>query len=373
MLDKKEITREYDTSQFLLPYEACSKEEKYMRRYAAIMIKFSMESSSKKGIKINLSDENIYKDLLNVPRSSFYRWCKQEKNEAGSGISGYKRGPKQRGPKNITEEKLNKLIETIKTKYPSDFNINRPLWDRKAVVEFCEKELEVSYSKHQISKILRDNGLVLRRPAKFSVKRDQAKVDTFTNETHQEIVKEAEIDKGVIVYIDETSVQQTSSSCRGFSPVGVAPRLPHHAETSSHGIGSLIIGITMLGFCMYNFIENTCKATDFLWYLEQLMKKMSGVIHIVLDNAKIHKCKKVDGFLKKHRRIKLHYLPPYAPDINPVELFNNALKSNIRHQKAMNAKELKDFTIEFMDTKGSEEDYVKKFFNGEKVQYTKSK
>lgn len=93
-----------------------------------------------------------------MSKSSFYCLSKQEKHEAGSGLSGYKKRSKQRGPRNITYEKLKQLLDDIETKQPSDFKINRSLWDREAVVEHCENDLEVSYLKHQISKILSDNG-----------------------------------------------------------------------------------------------------------------------------------------------------------------------------------------------------------------------
>ena len=76
-------------------------------------------------------------------------------------------------------------------------------------------------------------------------------------------------------------------------------------------------------------------------------------IHILLDNAKIHHAKKVEKFLKRKRKFKLHFLPAYAPDLNAVELFNNALKSDIRHQKAMDSDELIDFVNQYMETKGN--------------------
>ena len=47
MLDKKEFAHERDTNQFLLPYEKCGKEEKEIRRYIAIRLKFILESKSK--------------------------------------------------------------------------------------------------------------------------------------------------------------------------------------------------------------------------------------------------------------------------------------------------------------------------------------
>jgi putative transposase len=44
------------------------------------------------------------------------------------------------------------------------------------------------------------------------------------------------------------------------------------------------------------------------------------VIHVILDNAKIHDCAAVQAVLKRHRgRLVLHYLPRYAPELNPIE------------------------------------------------------
>ena len=46
MLDKK-FAREYDMSQFLLSYINCDKEEKEIRRYITIRIKFILEPKLK--------------------------------------------------------------------------------------------------------------------------------------------------------------------------------------------------------------------------------------------------------------------------------------------------------------------------------------
>ena len=82
--------------------------------------------------------------------------------------------------------------------------------------------------------------------------------------------------------------------------------------------------------------------------------------------------KLINEFLKDSTNIRLHFLPPYAPDINPVELFNNALKSNIRYEKAMNSEELIEFVQNYMNEKEKDNEYVKQFFNGKEVQYAKS-
>ncbi len=43
-----------------------------------------------------------------------------------------------------------------------------------------------------------------------------------------------------------------------------------------------------------------------------------GRIHIILDNAAAHKNRKLIDYLKTSR-ITLHYLPPYSPNLNPIE------------------------------------------------------
>lgn len=45
----------------------------------------------------------------------------------------------------------------------------------------------------------------------------------------------------------------------------------------------------------------------------------TGKIHIILDNCGIHKAKKVQEWLAKHLRVRLHFLPAYMPELNPVK------------------------------------------------------
>ena len=47
-------------------------------------------------------------------------------------------------------------------------------------------------------------------------------------------------------------------------------------------------------------------------------REKSKYIIVVLDNASIHKSKKVKEYCKKNN-IYLVYLPPYSPDLNPIE------------------------------------------------------
>lgn len=45
----------------------------------------------------------------------------------------------------------------------------------------------------------------------------------------------------------------------------------------------------------------------------------TGTIDLVWDNLQAHKAPIVKEVLAEHPRLTLHYLPPYAPDLNPAE------------------------------------------------------
>ena len=69
---------------------------------------------------------------------------------------------------------------------------------------------------------------------------------------------------------------------------------------------------------------------QFIWFLTQLRRQTPRQqIIIILDNATIHKSKKVKRYLQRYKQIHLFYLPTYSPEYNPVELFWKWLKPKI--------------------------------------------
>ncbi len=70
----------------------------------------------------------------------------------------------------------------------------------------------------------------------------------------------------------------------------------------------------------------------FLALLERLLRTYptARAIHVVLDNYGIHKSRRVRRWLAdRGRRIRLHFLPPYSPNDNPIERVWQDLHSNV--------------------------------------------
>ena len=54
---------------------------------------------------------------------------------------------------------------------------------------------------------------------------------------------------------------------------------------------------------------------------------------MILDNATLHKSKKVKAFLCKHKWIKIYHITPYSPELNPIERFWGWLKNKVYGKK----------------------------------------
>ena len=64
----------------------------------------------------------------------------------------------------------------------------------------------------------------------------------------------------------------------------------------------------------------------FIEFLHQLRTHSKKTVVVIVDNATLHKSKKVKAFLKKHPDVILLFLPPYSPEYNPVEIIWRILK-----------------------------------------------
>jgi len=63
-------------------------------------------------------------------------------------------------------------------------------------------------------------------------------------------------------------------------------------------------------------------AQTYLEFLKYLLKRTyrKRVIHVILDNSGYHHAKLLKPWIKEHRHdIVFDFLPPYSPELNPIE------------------------------------------------------
>ena len=80
--------------------------------------------------------------------------------------------------------------------------------------------------------------------------------------------------------------------------------------------------------------EGTMTGLVFLYFVEHfLCPNLKTGDYVVMDNAPVHKVEGIKALIEK-TGAKLIYLPPYSPELNPIELAWNKIKQFLRKQKA---------------------------------------
>jgi len=80
---------------------------------------------------------------------------------------------------------------------------------------------------------------------------------------------------------------------------------------------------------------------------------MLALIHVFLDNARYHHAKLVQEWLSRPDcRIKLHFIPPYCPHLNPIERLWGLMHRNVTHNKCYaTCGQFADATLSFLREK----------------------
>ena len=70
--------------------------------------------------------------------------------------------------------------------------------------------------------------------------------------------------------------------------------------------------------CQFDLFDSA----SFLIFLQNLLavRRRGKKTLVILDNARYHHAEDLDNWLaKNHKRIELFFLPPYSPELNPIE------------------------------------------------------
>jgi transposase len=134
------------------------------------------------------------------------------------------------------------------------------------------------------------------------------------------------------VFVDEMGSNTSLSALYGWSRVG--ERLRAEAPKNWGKNVTLICSMTLSGMGASVAVEGATTRAAFEAYVEQALVPglWPGQI-VVMDNLSAHKGGRVRELVEK-RGCELLYLPPYSPDLNPIEEAFSKVKGLLRKVRA---------------------------------------
>jgi len=135
-------------------------------------------------------------------------------------------------------------------------------------------------------------------------------------------------DPAHLVFIDETATSTNMARTRGRARRGA--RLVGLVPHGHWKITTFVAGLRCGGITAPFVIDHPMDGEIFLTYVRQcLVPTLTKDDIIVMDNLSSHKVAGVREAIEA-AGATLHYLPPYSPDLNPIELFFAKFKALLR-------------------------------------------
>lgn len=142
----------------------------------------------------------------------------------------------------------------------------------------------------------------------------------------------AALDVRQLKFIDESGGNLAMTRLYGRAPTGerVVGSVPQN-----YGQNITILGaLSAHGVDAVMTVEGATDATVFRTYLKEVLgPTLSPGDIVVMDNLGAHKATGIQQMLAR-RGVCLRYLPPYSPDLSPIELCWSKLKTGLRTAKA---------------------------------------
>ena len=141
-----------------------------------------------------------------------------------------------------------------------------------------------------------------------------------------------------LIFLDESGVNtnMTRHYARARKKERAVDSTPVNTPCNTTILSSVSIDVESA----YTIYQGGTTAERFAEYLKTtLVPTLSKTDIIIMDNMRSHHAKIVTEVLEKSG-IAYMYLPPYSPDLNPIEKMWSKIKANLRKQKIRIAAEL---------------------------------
>ncbi len=201
----------------------------------------------------------------------------------------------------------------------------------KEICKYVKESYGITYSVPGMIAWLKDHDFVYKQPIKVPGKLDPAKQEAFI-EKYEELKATVSADHE-IYFLDAVHPEFQSQAVCGWIKKGEIKTLPTtNKQYRLHFIGAIALKNMKVVAKEYETINGE-NMIEFLRDLEA--SSPASKIHVICDNGRSNKNKAVQAYLQTSK-IEIHYLPPYSPNLNPIERLWKIMREKNTYNRCYN-------------------------------------
>jgi len=260
---------------------------------------------------------------LGLCRTTIYRWLRAyDKGGTPSLKASKAAGPRYK----LTNKQKSQVRTWIVGKDPRQYGFDFGLWTRAIVAELIKKKLGLALGLTAVGRLLASLQITPQKPLRRAYERDPEAVQEWVRTTYPKLRKRAKRLGAAIFFLDEAGFSSEPNLGRTYGMKGQTPVV---ATSGQRQKVSAISALNSKGAFWSKVYTGMLNAGRFVEFLKDFRRGGRGRVFLVVDGHPSHHAKVVKSYVRQTRgMLELHFLPPYAPDLNPDEFVWQHAKTN---------------------------------------------
>jgi transposase len=286
----------------------------------------------------------------------------------GHGVRALRSSKGTGRPRKLTRVQEQQVLRWINGKNPTQYGFDFGLWTRKLVRELVLREFGVTLSLASIGAMLARLNLTPQKPLQRAYQRNPEAIERWQHDTYPAIARQARQENAEIFFWDESGFRADSVHGRTWAPCGETPVVERPGERQSMSAASAVNSKGAFWFATY---EGALSGELFVTLLKKLMFNRRKAVHLVVDGLPAHKKAVVKQYVASTQgKLTLHFLPGYAPDLNPDELvWSHVKRTGVARRPLQKGEKLQPRIHEQLAQIGRNPKLVRSFFKHPSVSY----
>jgi transposase len=262
--------------------------------------------------------------VFGVSRQAIYGWMRRV---GEGGIRALRSRPRGRPP--VVSLKPYQAATTVRIicgGCPDQMRLPFALWTRDAVRRLLAQRFGVKVSVWTVGRYLAGWGLTPQKPLRRAFEQDPEKVRRWLKIEYPRIRARSRKERAQIHWGDEMGLRSDHQAGRSYDRRGRTPVVP---GTGKRFRCNVISTVTNRGKLAFMIFEGRFTDRVFIAFLRRLLRHTRRRVFLIVDRHPVHRARRVQVWIKGRRgALRLFFLPPYSPDLNPDELLNQDVKTN---------------------------------------------
>ncbi|MBI3063225.1 MAG: IS630 family transposase [Deltaproteobacteria bacterium] len=250
-------------------------------------------------------------------RTVIYKWLNAAAGR-GRGLRALRSTRGTGRPRTLTLGQERQVFRWVNGRDPRQYGLDFGLWTRQIVAMLIEQKFGIGLGVSAVGALLAKLGLTPQKPLQRAYQRDPQAIERWQREIYPAIARQARQEGAEVFFWDESGFRADAVHGKTWGLRGETPVVHRPGQRQSISAASAVNARGAFWFCTY---QDGLNAVLFVELLKKLMRHRKRPVHLILDGLPAHKKAMVKHYVQSTGgRLTLHFLPGYAPDLNPDEL-----------------------------------------------------